>query len=122
MSAHTPGPWSVSNGNLIRVNANGFHGACVCGVHKIGKFNGATEDVALANARLIAAAPDLLDALKKARQFIANGIELGFIRMPDASTPDSAHETLTLIRSVIAKAEARSLPLPLSKGQEEGNG
>lgn len=41
-----------------------------------------------------------LKALHAAKQFIANGIELGFIRMPD--TPDPAHDTPRLIDEAIA--------------------
>lgn len=51
---------------------------------------------------------ELLAALRKADQFISNGIDLGYIRMPDAGTPDSAHETPPMIRAAIAKAEGRS--------------
>jgi len=47
---------------------------------------------------------EMLVALKRADQFITNGIELGFIKMPDASTPDPAHETPSLISAAIAKA------------------
>lgn len=42
-------------------------------------------------------------ALEKAKQFIENGIEFGFIRMPDAETPDSAHETLPAICQALAQ-------------------
>lgn len=69
------------------------------------------EPVLLWNTRLTAqsgegrsgAGEDALEirALKAAKQFIENGIEMGFIRMPDASTPDSAHETLSLIRTAL---------------------
>jgi hypothetical protein len=41
-------------------------------------------------------------ALRCADQFITNGIELGYIRMPDADTPDSAHKTPGIIRAVLA--------------------
>ena len=58
-----------------------------------------------ANARLIAAAPDLLEACKKARQFIENGVEFGYIRLPDK--PDPALNTLPMIIAAIAKAEAK---------------
>ena len=63
MAEHTPGPWTVSNGHLIRVNHGGA-GECICGVHRIGKYRGAGDTVPLANARLIASAPDMLDALR----------------------------------------------------------
>ena len=47
-----------------------------------------------------------LDALKAARQFIANGIELGFISMPEPETPDPAHDTLPMIDRAIAELKA----------------
>ena len=37
-------------------------------------------------------------ALSAAEQFIVNGVELGYIRLPDPQTPDSAHNTLPMIR------------------------
>lgn len=50
--------------------------------------------------------PDLakqaLEALENSRQFIVNGVEFGYIRMPDRDTPDSAHETLPEIEAAIA--------------------
>lgn len=64
-----------------------------------------TQDEIDGFADLFAAAPDMLAALRKAEQFIRNGIELGYIRMPDAGTPDSAHNTPPMIRAAIAKAE-----------------
>lgn len=42
-----------------------------------------------------------LEALEAARRFIRNGIELGYIRMPDAGTPDPAHRTPGLIDAAI---------------------
>lgn len=48
---------------------------------------------------------NVLNALKAARQFIANGVELGYIRMPDADTPDPAHDTLPMIERAIAELE-----------------
>jgi hypothetical protein len=50
-----------------------------------------------------------LAALKAARQFIVNGTALGFIRLPDADTPDPAHDTLPMIERAIAELEAQSL-------------
>ncbi|WP_405126733.1 hypothetical protein [Ralstonia pseudosolanacearum] len=55
------------------------------------------------------------DALNAARRFIRNGVELGYIKMPDAGLPDPAHNTLPLIERAIAvlsrapaaKADAR---------------
>lgn len=43
----------------------------------------------------------LVDALEHARMFIRNGVELGYIRMPDADTPDPAHDTLPIIDAAL---------------------
>src|SRR5690554_864413 len=54
-------------------------------------------------------APDvagLVEALERARHFIRNGIDLGFIRMPDADTDDSAHETLPKIEAALSTYRA----------------
>jgi hypothetical protein len=50
-----------------------------------------------------AEAARLRAALKRAEQFIVNGTELGFIRMPNPDTPDTAHETLPAIRAALAR-------------------
>jgi len=67
MSAHTPGPWTIGDANGYRatsVLAGDNSVADVYGLplhQHISKF---VECEGLANARLIAAAPDLLEALK----------------------------------------------------------
>ena len=48
---------------------------------------------------------ELVSALKAASVFIRNGIELGFIRMPDKDTPDPAHLVPGMIEAALAKAE-----------------
>ena len=91
MRAHTPGPWIVRGGNVIeslsRIN-----------VAKAWMTDGEEE---CANARLIAAAPDLLEAL----QDIANGgyedkgpNHLGFVNM-------EREQMIGLARAAIAKAK-----------------
>ena len=59
MSAHTPGPWTVeSDGSTVSMG-----GQCVI----VGPApDGAPREQERANARLIAAAPDLLRACRKA--------------------------------------------------------
>ena len=47
-----------------------------------------------------------IDALTCAQQFIRNGVELGYIRMPDADCPDPAHETPGAIRAALAALAA----------------
>lgn len=64
-----------------------------------------------------------LEALKSAKLFISNGIDLGFIRMPDAETPDPAHDTLPMIDKAIeelrdlldAPADTRTETVPKHK-------
>src|SRR3546814_17954204 len=60
---HTPGPWRADPYNDIRTSPDGCKIAAV--VTHYGTLNAAD-----ANARLIAAAPDLLDALTEARRII----------------------------------------------------
>ena len=54
-----------------------------------------------------AAAEEMYEALKRAEQFITNGIELGYIRMPDKDCPDPAHETPDIIKAALAKADGK---------------
>lgn len=79
---HTPGPWEVGYCSL-NVMARDEKGSFpVCDIrgwgHLTGRGHGAlglspdeAEAIQTANARLIAAAPDLLDALQNAEQVIA---------------------------------------------------
>jgi hypothetical protein len=59
MSAFTPGPWSVGPRREIFGQAFDDSAKWICD-----KVRGGSPSTADANARLIAAAPDLLDALK----------------------------------------------------------
>lgn len=109
MSKHTPGPWAVTSvsmntGNIsvghrdLRIviaevtNAASF-GDMMAGAMKRGGGGFEQDDchTQLANARLIAAAPDLLEALKYARRFL-RGLD---------------HD-VDYVDGVIAKAEGRS--------------
>jgi hypothetical protein len=66
---HTPGPWVAGHGRLVRVIAKGT-GECICGVHRLGKNVGEDRYAEIiSNARLIAAAPQMLEAL----EFYKNG-------------------------------------------------
>lgn len=66
MSAHTPGPWSVLTGTAEIIGSDGtMIGSAFIGDDK-GEFD---VDRVMANARLIAAAPELLDALESIRQY-----------------------------------------------------
>lgn len=58
MSKHTPGPWSERNGRIFQIDREELTIADVARA-----FDG---DYSPSNARLIAAAPDLLEALEYA--------------------------------------------------------
>lgn len=63
IAAHTPGPWRVfqaPNGKIIGIGELTGEGVADCG---FGVWRGGSAE-ALANARLIAAAPELLEAVK----------------------------------------------------------
>lgn len=48
-----------------------------------------------------------LAALESAQRFIRNGVEFGYVRMPDADTPDPAHRTPGLIDAAIRALSAQ---------------
>ena len=49
----------------------------------------------------------LVESLEVAHRFIANGIELGYIKMPDSDTLDPAPETLPAIEAALAEYRAQ---------------
>ena len=61
MSKHTPGPWSLTSFDGTRMAEVRVDGKLACLLHSFSR-NSTLEDEA--NARLIAAAPDLLEALE----------------------------------------------------------
>ncbi|KKX25331.1 hypothetical protein [Rhizobium sp. LC145] len=126
MSKHTPGPWSFrtdarTGDNGIMADGTGVFVEAFAEIRHSGEN---ARDEALANARLIAAAPDLLQALEDLlhaysepdRRLCCDGRDCGCM----GSTVHQQAEHYA--RLAIAKAEGRSESLPLSKGQEEGNG
>ena len=68
---HTPGPWDVCGD----VDITGPQGEFVATAHVPGSEVGTAREYA--NARLIAAAPDLLEALRMAAGFIESGESAG---------------------------------------------
>ena len=70
----------------------------------------AERDAALAqNAELVAQVESLRSASVKAVNFIENGVEFGFIRMPDADCPDPAHYTLPALHAALSATPAQCL-------------
>ncbi len=120
MSKHTPTPWRLEyhpgqRGEpatlIMQEGAEACErwiAECPWGLDGDGDGDcSATE--AQANAAFIVRAcnahGDLIAACRAAEQFIRNGVEYGYIRMPDKDTPDKAHDTLPTLEAAIAKAE-----------------
>ena len=68
---HTPGPWVINESKNIIFIPTSFGNDIVCTITNGGHI----KEVSDANARLIAAAPEMLEALKEAKLYI-DGIEL----------------------------------------------
>ena len=89
---HTPGPWKITRYAALHVETEGHRGICSCG------YTNSTKDIDdenKANARLIAAAPDMLAAL----QDVAKSYQQLFDVMP------VAWQTLDdIVTAAIAKA------------------
>lgn len=90
MSArHTPGPWRVGDAGSTVFGAPGSRPLMVASItHRI-----VPDATQRANARLIAAAPEMLDALRLV------------LRQGEAIHPDMS--TLSYVREAIAKAEGQ---------------
>ena len=88
MSKHTPGPWATDGGDTVVAMGNQI-------VVTAPAPDGASREEMKANARLIAAAPELLEALK--------GMLQAFLctQDPDAYPSDAP---CNLARAAIAKA------------------
>lgn len=88
---HTPGPWKIWNGEIIE---DAPRAKTVC-----------AEPDKKADARLIAAAPELLEALKEAHPFL---IRLGdFIGNGEGKTGMERCNVVLKVVNAIAKAEAK---------------
>ena len=118
---HTPGPWEVDcRTGCFAVRRRGDKLNCLSEASRdsIVFQNGRSEELSepngyryltdeqIANAYLIASAPELLEALKLARDFIRNGIEYGYIDTPSQCSPEA--QTLGIIVDAIKKAEVQT--------------
>ena len=89
MSKHTPGPWFVTEGGQYIEASRYEHG----GRQIVGKPQGDNPEQWNANARLIAAAPELLEALQSV---------VAWMDAPDESAFSDTQ--LDCVRAAIAKA------------------
>lgn len=96
MSKHTPGPWRY-HGFVVDSDFSGWRVYLPTKYRRVITVEGTSAAEADANARLIAAAPDLLAALKAAFQ------PAGW-----SHSGDCMCEVCEMCRAAIAKAEGRS--------------
>lgn len=93
---HTPGPWESDSDVVQPVDGQSFNGCHICRITDPG--DGFSSE-ARANAQLISAAPDLLEACKAALAYIPNSVVRSW--PPGFELKAKA---LELLRSAIAKA------------------
>ena len=104
-AVHTPGPWSIgeSNGDEIEVLSDAMHGRDYpIAIVLSDDEEDATDPIPQANATLIAAAPELLDALTR----ILGSLEFDerlYGTRPERSTVDFPR-AIEIARAAIAKA------------------
>lgn len=89
-SNHTPGPWTTGHGNTYVIRQDKLNGRRVA---ELMSRDAAAYDEAFANAKLIAAAPELLEALRCV------------LRVADRATDE-----FDAARSAIAKAVGHDKP------------
>lgn len=65
MSKHTPGPW-IAVGSWVEVEDDDIPDICTCDPNHMGQASlPRSDEEVVANARLIAAAPEMLEALEQ---------------------------------------------------------
>lgn len=99
MSKHTTGPWNIGCANFkeeaeIGIHGPGADGFVICDL----QADGYDEDTQKANAKLIAAAPDLLEALESAEMAL-----LGYTHKNEITL-----SALYKARAAIAKARGEA--------------
>lgn len=106
--AHTPGPWRVEystrNGAALRIEADDDRPGGLGSVVRQNGIGMPACDVGKANARLIAAAPDLLAACKNALSEMNARIDFATANRE----PVPVFIGIADLHAAIAKAEARS--------------
>ena len=95
MSTHTPGPWFTTDNKRAPLFISEAHGEDIATVHDRG-----TAGTDVANARLIAAAPDLLAALRDLLAYCDNTVP--YFRTNSAEAAIAAQAD-----AAIAKAEGK---------------
>lgn len=104
---HTPGPWTPEFGEAYRVRAQQDGGQVAIMTNLKGRDGLAGRrngDEVAANARLIAAAPELLEALRIAREFMSIASDWNFHEAEINGEMRSTYDWLEVVDTAIAKA------------------
>ena len=103
MTTHTHGPWETlaDNGVTIIGYGNGFQVIC-------SEVSGATRAEAQANARLIAAAPELLEACQSALESLEWHVQQDAALTDCVEDDIVGHGDIQSLKDAIAKAEGRT--------------
>ena len=106
-ATHTPGPWAANDDGLVLGNLDNYEGEAplVCSCGESDDFN-MEPSLQLANARLIAAAPDLLEALQGMAMLLSD--VLSGAQSSEVQTRQVLNYAADLARAAIAKAEGRA--------------
>lgn len=100
---HSPGPWVCApfpnpNYNIVLMGPHGTK-------RDIATVMRSLDDVGVANARLVAAAPDLLEACKAALAYVPTSTESGEPHDGSAWDCCEACAAMEKLRAALAKAE-----------------
>lgn len=107
MSKHTPGPWKFGQylGSLSSFCVHMDAGDKGRGIDVVKAVAGITTEQRLANARLIAAAPEMLEALERTLWYVKKQGRRS-LTVADAA---AANEAMQHLQSVIAKAKGEDV-------------
>jgi hypothetical protein len=106
MSAHTPGPWTDESGDGSKWGVFDADGRAVALAQQIVSLRvDVYQAERTANARLIAAAPDLLKHLRELVEIVDAAISAGDWKVDGCCDPSLS---LDWARAAIAKAEGRA--------------
>lgn len=108
---HTPGPWALHHRTAYTVvGPDGSRTVATCGGYQNNQDAAAVDAENRANARLIASAPKMLEALKEADALFP--LALGSIATHDAANSErciaEARTILARISGAIAQAEGKA--------------
>jgi len=117
MSTHTPAPWVLTIkpaahdadftvAEIEQPRSVKYRGA-VTRMQSAEHIYGIGREELIANARLISAAPDMLDALKQCEEYFSEKFAYVTWDM-DGSYPFEQNQMLMLVSKAIAKAEGRT--------------